>query len=184
MGFFHALTAWLLLPPPPADRRAQIHHDGSTGPTHQRPSTRAVLYARRSDNVHFNWTAALRLLTRRRCLSRRRPRGGWTSPTSITHSRQSDASAAAAFGAGLADAVADGSWGTVFWKLSGGAAVIASLIFHVTVRAPVRIGSASWQVHGRPPRRSLLPFPPPLAPGRLRVMALTAHLPQPHAPRP
>ena len=146
MGFAPALAAWLLLPPSPADRRARIHHDGSTRPTHQRSSTRAVPHARRSANARFDGTAALRLL-----------------PQSVTQPRRSGASAAAASDAGLADAAADGSWGTVYRRLSGVAAVVASLIVQVTARAPVRIGSAASQVRG---------------------LNLAAHFPQPHAPHP
>ena len=152
MWFAPALAAWLLLLPPPADRLDRINHNGSTRPPHQRSITRAVPHARRSANAHLDWTAALRLLTRGHRLSRRRPRGGWMPPTSVTQRRRSDASATAASDAGLADAAADGSWGAVYWRLSGGAAVIASLIVQVTVRARP---SASARRHCRAsaPRR-------------------------------
>ena len=145
-GIATALAAWLLLPPPPVDRRARIHHGSSTCPAYQWPSTRAVPHARRSVNPHFDWTSALRLL-----------------PQFVTQPRRLGASAVAASDAGLADAAAGGSWGTVYWRLSGVAAVVASLIVQVTARAPVRIGSAASQVRG---------------------LDLAARLPQPHAPVP
>ena len=37
-----------------------------SGPVHQRSSTREVSHARRSANVHLDWTGSLRLVTRGR----------------------------------------------------------------------------------------------------------------------
>ena len=81
-------------------------------------------------------------------------------PTSEIQPRWLEASAAAGADAGFADEAADDSSGAEYWRLSGGVAIVASLIVQVTGCAPVRIDLAPSQVRGRPPRRSLLPFDP------------------------